>query len=66
MDTTTSTDQFQPEFLDQDEVAALLKVSTRTLEHWRLNKKGPRYKNIGKHVRYRRSAIDAWFESDNA
>jgi len=62
----TTTQQPLPEFLTQDDVAALLKVSPRTLEHWRLRKKGPQYAKLGKHVRYRRSAVLAWFESDNA
>lgn len=62
---TTTTQQALSEFLTQNVVAALLKVSPRTLEHWRLRKKGPQYANIGKHVRYRRSAVLAWFESDN-
>jgi len=42
--------------LDQNDVAAILKVSPKTLEYWRCKGMGPRYAKIGKFARY--------FESD--
>lgn len=45
---------------DTDGVAAYLVVPAKTLEAWRYIGKGPAYAKIGKHVRYRRSDVDAW------
>lgn len=42
----------QPAFLTQLELAARWKVSTRTLEGWRYQGKGPRYCRLGSRVRY--------------
>lgn len=38
--------------LDQNEVAALLKVSPKTMEYWRCRGGGPRYLKVGRLARY--------------
>lgn len=49
------------ECLGTVDVAALLGISPRTLEAWRLRKVGPKYSRLGPRlVRYRRSDLDAW------
>jgi excisionase family DNA binding protein len=40
------------------ETAEYLKVSVRTLDAWRYRKTGPRFIHLGRHVRYRRSALE--------
>lgn len=51
------------EFLTVQEVADLLKVPKATLYAWRSRGQGPRVAKLGKHLRYRRSDIDAWVDS---
>jgi hypothetical protein len=38
-------------------------VPPGTLKQWRHLGKGPRYVKFGRHVRYRRSDLDAWIEA---
>jgi predicted DNA-binding transcriptional regulator AlpA len=47
-------------YLTQREVAALLRISPRTLERHRFNGTGPVYIKLGRKVVYRREAIEAW------
>ncbi len=42
------------------ELSEELKIPVSTLYVWRLREKGPKSFKAGRHVRYRRSAIDAW------
>jgi hypothetical protein len=44
------------------QVADLFQVSIRTLEEWRQTHKGPPWRRVGKHVRYVRAEVEAWFE----
>jgi excisionase family DNA binding protein len=39
-----------------------LGVPEATLAQWRYQGKGPRFFKVGKHVRYRKSDVDAWLE----
>ncbi len=49
------------EFLTTEEVAALVRASTRTLEDWRYRDAGgPPWVRVCGKVRYPRSAYDAW------
>jgi len=51
--------------LSEDEAAALLGVSARTLQAWRYDSdpfKGPEWVKIGRAVRYRRGDVQAWIE----
>lgn len=44
------------------EVAELLGVPVGTLYGWRHRGEGPPGYRIGRHVRYRRSSVEAWIE----
>lgn len=46
--------------LKEHEVAELLGVSVRTLQHWRLVGDGPTYTKIGRCVRYMPSSISEY------
>lgn len=46
--------------LDQNDVAAVLKVSPKTLEYWRCKGIGPRFVKVGKLARYLDSDIRAF------
>jgi excisionase family DNA binding protein len=45
------------------EVSELLGVPLSTLYGWRYRGEGPRGYRIGRHVRYRRAAVQAWLET---
>lgn len=54
---TTATDQL----LTPEEVSQMLGgVPPATLKRWRTQRTGPVVLHIGRHVRYRRSAVEAW------
>ena len=47
--------------LDTEALAAELGIHPITLAQWRLvDGKGPAFVKVGRHVRYRRSDIEAW------
>lgn len=50
------------EMLTPEELAAETKVPVRTLYAWRYQGTGPRSIKVGRHLRYRRSDIDAWLD----
>jgi excisionase family DNA binding protein len=50
------------ELLTEQELAALLKVSVRTVRAWRIEGTGPPSLRIGRGVRYRRRDVDTWLE----
>ena len=45
------------------EVAEYLQVPEATVGKWRYIGAGPDYMHVGRHVRYRRSAVDRWLDS---
>ena len=45
-----------------EQVAELLQVSPRTIEEWRQTHSGPPFRRVGRHVRYLRSEVLAWFQ----
>lgn len=49
------------ELLTPAEVAEYYKIPIRTLHQWRYLGTGPRAAKIGRHLRYRRSDLDAYF-----
>ncbi len=53
--------QYQ-DMMKPNEVAAVLRVSVRTLEAWRSKKKGPKYRHIMGGVRYMRDDIQMYIE----
>ena len=48
------------ELVDRKSAAELLGVSPRTLDRWHLLREGPPRIAVGRQVRYRVSAIEAW------
>lgn len=46
--------------LTPEETAQYLKVPLRTLDAWRYRRTGPAYMKVGRHIRYRRSDVDAF------
>ncbi len=44
------------------DVSELLGIPVATLYRWRYLGEGPPGYRIGRHVRYRRSAVEAWIE----
>ncbi|QEZ47469.1 helix-turn-helix domain-containing protein [Cupriavidus oxalaticus] len=52
-----------PDLLTNDEAAAYINVTPRTLEVWRCtNRYSLPYLKIGRLVRYRKADLDAWLE----
>jgi excisionase family DNA binding protein len=43
-------------------LAEILNVPVATLANWRYQGRGPRFVKVGRHVRYRRSDVEAWLE----
>lgn len=52
-----------PEFLTNDEAAALLRLSPRTLEKLRVLGGGPRYRKFGARVLYAADDLRKWADS---
>ena len=48
------------DLLTQDEVAAALKISTRTLARWRWLSTGPPVARVGRRIYYRQPTFEAW------
>lgn len=49
-----------PRFLNNDEAAAYLRLSPRTLEKQRVVGGGPRFRKFGRRVMYAVADLDAW------
>ncbi len=50
--------------LTEQDVAALTRLSTRTLERRRLDGTGPTFIKLGRRVVYRRQDVDSWIEQN--
>ena len=50
--------------LTESQAAELLQISIRTLQAWRLRRSGPPYVQLGRAVRYRRSDLMGWIDSN--
>lgn len=48
--------------MSTDGVAEYLVVPVKTVYRWREHRTGPPGFRVGRHVRYRRSDVDAWIE----
>jgi excisionase family DNA binding protein len=46
--------------LTEDAAARLLCISPRTLQAWRMEKRGPPFVRAGRSIRYRRSDLVEW------
>jgi excisionase family DNA binding protein len=51
------------EFLTTEELADLLRIPAATIYQWRLRGQGPPALKIGRHLRWRRTAVDEWLDS---
>lgn len=47
-------------FLTQHEASALLRVSERTLERWRVEGQGPAFRRFGRRIVYARCDLMEW------
>lgn len=52
--------------LTSQEVAAILRVPVRTLDHFAYMRTGPRFSKIGKHRRYHPDDVRSWITSQCA
>lgn len=50
------------ELLTPAELAEWLKIPVATLYGWRYRAEGPPSIKVGRHLRYRRSAVDRWLD----
>lgn len=53
------------ELLTTRETADYLRLAINTLEHWRLEGRGPAFTRFGRQVRYRRADVDRWLAEMN-
>ena len=51
------------ELLTLEEVASMMKLPPATLRKWRAEGKPPQAFRIGKHLRYRRSVVEAFLQA---
>lgn len=49
--------------LNEKEVAQLLHLSIGTLRDWRWDNKGPKFRKLGRAVRYDSADVDQWINS---
>ncbi len=49
--------------IDGRELARWLGLSPRTIEVWRWKGGGPKYRKVGRYVRYRKGVVREWMES---
>ena len=49
--------------LSTDEVSRVLVIPAGTLANWRSMGTGPRFLRVGRHVRYRRTDVEAWIDA---
>ncbi len=52
-----------PPLLTPGELAAFLRVPLKTLYQWHYFRSGPEAFRVGRHLRYRRSAVARWLDS---
>ncbi len=60
---TAATTSTQPRYLTNDEAAAILRLSPRTLEKQRVIGGGPRFRKFGRRVMYALSDLEAWADA---
>lgn len=53
----------EQKFLTEREVSQLGIASVRTLQAWRLLRRGPRWYKVGRCVRYRIAEVESWLNS---
>lgn len=50
------------DLLSPTELAEYLKIPVKTIYNWRSEGTGPRGIRVGRHVRFRRTDIEAWLD----
>jgi hypothetical protein len=50
----------QTPYLNQAEAADFLRLSERTLERWRVEGHGPRFRRFGRRIVYAQGDLEAW------
>ena len=58
----TEVTHLDKEFLTINDLCELLSVTPKTVHSWRYRGIGPASFKAGKHVRYKRSDVEAWIE----
>lgn len=53
----------ETEWMDPDETSEYILFPKATLYYWRSIGEGPKANKVGRHLRYKRSDVDAWMES---
>lgn len=51
------------EWMTPEELADHLRIPVSTVYAWRYKGTGPKGSRVGRHVRFRRSDVDAWLEA---
>jgi Helix-turn-helix domain len=51
------------DYMTRAQLAKALKRNTRTIDNWRKEGKGPAPTFIGRHILYRREAIETWLRA---
>ena len=59
-----SAQQSGNDLVTEREAARILAVSKRTLQAWRMKGCGPPFVRVGRAIRYRQSALDAWINAN--
>jgi len=59
----SETDAARPRYLTNDEAAAFLRLSPRTLEKQRVLGGGPRFRKFGRRVMYAVTDLEAWADA---
>ena len=52
------------ELMDEAEAAAYLRLSPRTLQDFRTDKKGPPYSKLGRRIVYERTDLKQWWREN--
>mgnify|MGYP003114781027 FL=1 len=60
----TEVTELQKEILTINDLCELLSVTPKTVHGWRYRGIGPTSFKAGKHVRYKRSDVEAWIEQN--
>ncbi len=51
------------QLLNEAQASELLQIAVRTLQRWRVAGQGPKYKKLGRAVRYRLGDLHDWMDS---
>lgn len=55
--------QVVQEFIDDHELARRLGIARTTIQHWRLQAKGPAFVRVGRLIRYDVRDVERWIEA---